>query len=51
MLELLITFGNSALFRFKQKATGTAGGEGTKNIALMVLLKQLSNFGDLLKWD
>ena len=36
--------GNSALFKFKQKITGSIGNCSTKNIEIMVPLKNLSNF-------
>ena len=36
--------GNSALFKFKQKVTGSTGGYGTKAVEIMVPLKHLSNF-------
>ena len=36
--------GNRALFKFKQKLTGSAGDDGTKNVEIMVPLKYSSNF-------
>ena len=36
--------GNSALFKYKQKITGSTGNNGTKNVEIMVSLKYLSNF-------
>ena len=35
---------NSASFRFKQKIAGKTVAGGTKNVEIMVALKQLSNF-------
>ena len=35
---------NSASFKFKQKITGVTGANGTKDIAIMMSLKYLSNF-------
>ena len=34
---------NSALFKFKQKITGSTGDDATTNVRIMVLLKYLSN--------
>ena len=36
--------GNSALFKFKQKITGSTRNDGTKAVQIMVPLKYLSNF-------
>ena len=36
--------GNGALFKFKQKITGSTRNDGTKNVWIMVPLKCLSNF-------
>ena len=36
--------GNSALFKFNEKATGSTGNYDTKNVEIMVPLKYLSNF-------
>ena len=36
--------GNNALFKFKQKITGSTGDYGTKTVQIMVPLKYLSNF-------
>ena len=36
--------GGSASFKYKQKVTGSAGNDGTKNVEIMVPLKYLSNF-------
>ena len=36
--------GNTTLFKFKQKITGSTGDDGKKNIEIMVPLKHLSNF-------
>ena len=36
--------GNNALFKFKQKITGSTGDYGTKTVQIMVPLKCLSNF-------
>ena len=41
--------GNSASFKFKQKITGSTGTDGTKAVQIMVPLKYLSNFGEVLK--
>ena len=41
--------GNSALFKYKQKRTGSTENNGTKNVKIMVPLKSLHNFGELLK--
>ena len=35
---------NSALFKFKQKITGSTGDDVTKNVEIMVPLKYLSKF-------
>ena len=35
---------NSALFKFKQKITGSTGDDGTKAVQIMIPLKYLSNF-------
>ena len=40
---------DSVSFKFKQKITVVTGANGTKNIEIMVSLKYLSNFGELLK--
>ena len=40
---------NSALFKFKQKITGVTGGNGAKNVEIIVPLKYLSNFGRTLE--
>ena len=39
---------NSALFKFKQKITGVTGADGTKDVKMMVPLKYLSDFGEML---
>ena len=39
---------NSA-FKFKQKITGQAGNDGTKDVEIKVPLKYLRIFGELLK--
>ena len=36
--------GKSASFKFKQKRAGSAGGDGTKKVEIMVPLKYLNNF-------
>ena len=36
-------------FKFKQKITGQAGNDGTKDVEIMVPLKHLSIFGEFLK--
>ena len=41
--------GNSASFKFKQKITGSTGTDETKAVQIIVPLKYLSNFGELLK--
>ena len=41
--------GNSALFNFKQKINVSTGDDGTKNVKIMVPLKCLSKFRELLK--
>ena len=41
--------GNSASFKFKQKVAGSTGDNGTKAVQIMVPLKYLSNFEELLK--
>ena len=40
---------NSALLKFKQKTTGVAGDNGTRNVEIMVSLKYLSNFWTTLE--
>ena len=39
---------NSALFKFKQKITGVTSADGTKDVKMMVPLKYLSDFGEML---
>ena len=41
--------GNSALFKFEQNITDSTGNDGTKAVQIMVPLKHLINFGELLK--
>ena len=41
---LAIFPGNSALFKFQQKLTGSTGNYVTENVEIMVTLKYLSNF-------
>ena len=41
--------GNSASLKFKQKITGSAGDDSTKNVEIMVPLKYLSNFWRFLE--
>ena len=41
--------GNSASFKFKQKITGSTGNDDIKAVQIMVPLKHLSKFGELLK--
>ena len=36
--------GNSALFKYKQKITGSTGNDGRKVVKIMVPLKYLSSF-------
>ena len=40
---------NSVSFKFKQNTTGKTRNNGTKDVKIMVSLKYLSNFGELLK--
>ena len=46
---------NSSLFKFNQKITGTTGDDGTKNVEIMALLKDLSNIiyeiNPILTWS
>ena len=43
--------GHSASFKFKQKITGSAEDDGTKNVEIMVPLKYLSNFWGTLEMN
>ena len=40
---------NSALFIFRQGITGQVGNDGTKDVEIMVPLKYLNHFGELVK--
>ena len=41
--------GNSAIFKLKEKITGSTGYYGKKNVEIMVPLKYLSNFWRILE--
>ena len=41
---------NSASLKFKQKIRASTGDDSTKAVQIMVPLKYLSTFGELLKW-
>ena len=46
----LVNFsGNSAIFKLKEKITGSTGYYGKKNVEIMVPLKYLSNFWRILE--
>ena len=49
MALLLISKNNSASFKFNTKVAGRTGNNDTKNVKIMVPLKYLINFGELLK--
>ena len=49
---VIINFpGNRASFKFKQKITDETGDDGRKDVRIMVPLKYLTNFGELLKFN
>ena len=41
--------GNRALFKYKQKITGSTGNYAKRNVEIMVPLKYLSNFWRILE--
>ena len=41
---------DSASLKYKQKITGQTGNDGTKDVQIMIPVKYLSSFGELLKY-
>ena len=41
---------DSASFKYKQKITGQTWNDGTKDVQIMIPVKYLSSFGELLKY-